>query len=112
MTKITKNHLKFQNSLKITKNHQNTPKPKIHFMSGNVTSISVDENSEHRNNSCQILRNHAWGHSGASGGVWGGVHAPRFRHVIFKNPKINKKQRRARTTENQGTPRSVFCTRM
>ncbi len=74
-----KNHKNSQKFSKIIKNHQNAPKPKIHFMSGNVTSMLVDENSAHHNNSCQILRNHPRCHSGASGGVWGGVNALRFR---------------------------------
>ncbi len=53
----------------------NPPKPQIHFMSDNVTSISDDENSSQKNNSCQILPNHVWGTSGANGGLWDGVNA-------------------------------------
>ncbi len=47
-------------------------------------------------NSCQILRNYAWGNSRANGGVWDGVYAPRFRQptpISFGNfrkfPKIS-----------------------
>ena len=82
------------------------PKPKIHFVSRNVTSISVDENSRNAHNSCQNLQNYASlarCHSGASGGVWDGVYAPRFRqptHISFGN---FRNQRLALTPENQGT---------
>ena len=53
-------------------------KPKICCPSPQITLISVDENSSHAHNFCQILRNHPWATSGASGGVWGGVNALRF----------------------------------
>ena len=62
-------------------------------MPGDVTSMLVDEISSDMNNSCQILRNYVRCHSGASGGVWGGVHALRFPTVIFENPEISEKQR-------------------
>ena len=79
------------------------PKLKIHFVSHDVTSISVDENSRDAHNCCQILRNYARCHSGASGDVWGGWPAPRFRQptpISFGN---FRKSCHALTPENQGT---------
>ena len=81
-------------------------KPKIHFMSHNVTSISVDENFPNAHKSCQILQNYPWGTSGASGGVWDGVYAPRFRQptpISFGNFRKSCHAADARTHQNQGT---------
>ena len=78
-------------------------KPKTHFVSGNVTSISHDENSSQKNFTYQNLRNYAWGNSRASGGVWGGWHSPHFRQptpISFGN---FRKSCHALTPENQGT---------
>ena len=72
-------------------------------MSDDVTSILVDEISSDMNFFFQNLRNYPWGNSRASGGVWGGVNALRFRYVIFENPEISENQRSALTSENQGT---------
>ena len=79
-------------------------KPKIHFMSHNVTLISDDENSSHINNFCQNLRNDAWGHSGANGGVWGGWHAPHYCQLTPISFGNFRKLALPRTYENQGTP--------
>ena len=79
------------------------PKLKIHFVSHDVTSISVDENSRDAHNCCQILRNYARGNSRANGGVCGVcavLHCRQPTPISFGN---FRKSRHARTHENQGT---------
>ena len=88
------------------------PKPEIKKMSDNATSISVDENSPNAHNSCQILRRHARGNSGANGGVWGGVNAPRFRQPIFQILQNFRKSASRANTRKPRYPRSVFGTRL